>query len=454
MTAWIFSARPRQACAEDRLFSEMHEILNLAIPTVLGLVATVVMGAVDTAMLAPLGSDVVAAVGVSTSAFIFVNSAVIGFVSVIGVGVAQAHGSGNAGMTPAAMSSGLALSVLLSLLAALLMRIATPFVTSISPSPEIASLTGTYWLMLTLAAIPHTMLAAFRGAYSALGHPWTALCITLLGIGFNVPLNYLLIHGGAGIEGLGILGAGLATLLAKAFAVLVFVAHWRATRLLEVHRVGIRLSLGSVLALAREGAPVAIGSVAEGGAYAATGFLAAMLGATALAAHQVVHSIGVLFYMVPIGMMIATSIRTGQVIGAGRRGEVICTLSAANLIALLWSTSVLMFVLVFRLPMTDALSPDQDIASVAAALFLTMALVQFADSVQSNALGVLRGMADNVLPNAVTVIAYWLLALPLAAFLGLILDFGVVGISLGYGAVVLGVAVVLQIRAVRKSILH
>ncbi|WP_366867035.1 MATE family efflux transporter [uncultured Roseobacter sp.] len=417
----------------------------------LGLVSTVAMGAIDTAMLAPLGSEVVAAVGLSTSAFIFVNSAVIGFVSVIGVGIARARGSGHARMTSEAMSSGLAFAVILSLLAALSMSITSPLVSSLAPDPEIASLTGTYWLTLTLAAVPHTMLAAFRGAYTALGRPWTALGITLLGIGLNIPLNQLLIHGGNGIEALGILGAGLASFFAKTLAGAVFVLHWRAARSMRLSRFRFRLSCASILTQAREGSPVAIGSVAEGGAYAATGLMAATLGATELAAYQVVHSIGVLFYMVPIGMMIASSIRTGQVIGAGRRGEVICTLMAANLITLAWSACVLVFVLAFRVPISDVLGPERDVAALAAALCLAMAFVQFADCAQSNALGVLRRMADNVLPNAITVIAYWLLALPFAAFLGLVLNFGVVGLSLGYGLVVLGVAAFLQFRAGRRS---
>ncbi len=451
MTAWVTSARPRQVCAKDRLFFEVREILILAVPTVLGLVSTVAMGAIDTAMLAPFGSNVIAAIGLSTSAFIFVNSATIGFVSVIGVGIAQARGSDNARKTSKAMSSGLAFAVVLSLLAALSMSIAGPLVSSLAPDPEIASLTETYWLTLTVAAVPHTMLAAFRGAYTALGHPWTALGITLLGIGLNIPLNQLLIHGGNGIEALGILGAGLASFCAKTFAVAVFVLHWRTARSMRLSRFQFRLSFVSILAQARQGSAVAIGSVAEGGAYAATGLMAAMLGATELAAHQVVHSIGVLFYMVPIGMMIASSIRAGQMIGAGRRGEVICTLTAANLITLAWTICVLVIVLAFRVPISDVLSPESDVAALAAALFLAMAFVQFADCAQSNALGVLRGMADNVLPNAITVIAYWLLALPLAAYLGLVLDFGVVGISLGYGLVVLGVAAFLQIRAGRKS---
>lgn len=451
MTAWIHPSRPGHVCVEGGLIPEMREILKLAIPTVLGLVSTVAMVAIDTAMLAPLGSDVVAAVGLSTSAFIFINSAVIGFASVIGVGIAQAGGTGNATQVSRALVSGLAFASILSLLAAVTMAAATPHLSSLAPNPPIASLTQTYWLAMTLAVVPHTMLAAFRGAYTALGHPWTALCITLIGIGLNIPLNQTLIHGIAGLEGLGVFGAGLASLLAKTLAIVMFVIHWRTAKSTKVSRSGFGLSFKSVVTLARDGIPVATGSVAEGGAYAVTGFMAAMLGATALAAHQVVHSIGVVFYMVPIGMMIASAIRTGQLLGAGRKTNISCTLMAANFVTLGWSVSVLLFVLAFRFPIADALSPAHDVASLAAPLFLAMAFVQFADSLQSNALGVLRGLSDNLLPNAITVFAYWLLALPLAACLGFFLDFGVVGISSGYGSAVLVVAAVLQIRAAKLS---
>lgn len=453
MTARVHSSRPEHVCAKGGLRSETREILKLAIPTVLGLVSTVAMGAIDTAMLAPLGSDVVAAVGLSTSAFIFINSALIGFVSVIGVGIAQAGGKGDTALVSKAMSSGLAFATILSLLAAITMAATAPIVSSLAPNEAITTLTQTYWLMLTLAVVPHTMLAALRGAYAALGDPWTALGITLLGIGSNIPLNQILIHGVAGFEGLGVLGAGLASLLAKTLTVAIFVIHWRVSKCMNISRNGYCRSFKSVAALARDGIPVATGSIAEGGAYAVTGFMASMLGAVALAAHQVVHSIGVLFYMVPIGMMIASSIRTGQLFGAGRKADIRCTLKAANLITLLWSVCVLFFVLAFRFPMADALSPAKDVASVAAPLFLAMAFVQFADSVQSNALGVLRGLSDNLVPNAVTVCGYWLFALPLAGLLGLFLDFGVVGISLGYGSAVLDVAVVLQIRATKLTML-
>ena len=451
MTARIHSGRLGHGCAEGKLRSEMREILKLAIPTVLGLVSTVAIGVIDTAMLAPLGNDVVAAVGLSTSAFIFINSAVIGFASVIGVGIAKAGGTGDATQISRSMISGLAFAAILSLLAAFTMAASAQLVSSFAPNASVASLTQTYWLAMTAAVVPHTMLAALRGAYTALGRPWTALFITLIGIGLNIPLNQFLIHGFVGLEGLGVFGAGMASLLAKAVAVAIFVIHWRTSMRMRFSRGDFRLSNKTVIALAREGIPVATGSVAEGGAYAVTGFMAAMLGTTALAAQQVVHSIGVLLYMVPIGMMIASSIRTGQLLGAGRKTEITCSLTAANLVTLAWSVSVLFFVLAFRRPIADAISPAQDVASLAAPLFLAMVFVQFADCVQSNALGVLRGLSDNIFPNVLTVLAYWLLALPLAAFLGLFLDFGVVGISLGYGLVVLAVAGVLQIQAASLS---
>ncbi len=385
--------------------------------------------------------------GLATSAFIFVNSVLIGFATVIGVSIAQAVGTGDAKRVSNALGSGLMLASILSIVAMLAMVVAGRFVFAFAPDPLVASLTQQYWQTLILAAAPHTLLAATRSSYAALGHPWTALAITLIGIGLNIPLNLLLIYGGLGLDGYGIYGAGLASFLAKALTLGFFFLHWRASRGSHISTTPFHVSLPSILSQARDGLPVAIGSIAEGGAYAVTGFLAAQLSASALAAHQIVHSIGVVFYMVPIGMMIASSIRTGQLVGAGRKPEVFCTLRAANLIILSWSALVLLAVLAIRVPLAHMLSPTPEISAVTAVLFIAMAFVQFADGVQSTAMGVLRGMSDNLIPNAITVMSYWLGALPFAALLGFWFELGVVGISFGYGTAVLGVALVLQSRA-------
>jgi MATE family multidrug resistance protein len=53
------------------------------------------------------------------------------------------------------------------------------------------------------------------------------------------------------------------------------------------------------------------------------------------------------------------------------------------------------------------------VIAAAAAIFFVFGLGQLADGVQSVSLGALRGMLDNRWPTRVSLVAYWLVALPL-----------------------------------------
>ena len=60
--------------------------------------------------------------------------------------------------------------------------------------------------------------------------------------------------------------------------------------------------------------------------------------------------------------------------------------------------------------------------------------MQIADGVQGTMLGAARGMTDNTVPVAATLVSFWLISLPLAYLLGVTLDWGPAGIWIGYGS--------------------
>jgi MATE family multidrug resistance protein len=92
----------------------------------------------------------------------------------------------------------------------------------------------------------------------------------------------------------------------------------------------------------------------------------------------------------------------------------------------------------FAAPLARLFIDDPAVVGLAAALFLTVGLMQVLDGVQSVSLGALRGMLDSHWPTRVSLLAYWGLAVPLAWLGGLMLDFGPVGVWGGFG---LGLAV-------------
>ncbi len=431
-----------------RATMEARNIVSLAVPIIIGMVSGVLMVMIDTAMIAPLGADVVAAAALATSAFIFINSALIGFTSVIGVNIAQAVGGEDNNAARIAIITGTIVTIGIGLTLALAMLFAKPLFARTSPSEIVLELLWPYWVILATAMVPHALLMLLRGVYNAIDRSWYALGFTLLGVLINVPLNEIFIFGAFGFEGAGLVGAGIASAMAKCIALVAILAHFQLSDSLKIYRRCFKFSRKDIKKLLVQGTPVAIGSVGEGGAYSATGMLVATLGTTALAAHQVVHSVGVVFYMVPIGLMIAVSIRTGYAVGSKQVERLIPLWVAGLSVVFFWSALTLLFVRNYSEQIGMSLSPDESVLHLAGPMFLAMVFIQFADGLQSISLGALRGLSDNLIPNLITVSIYWGGALPIAYVCGVTLGFGAFGVLVGYGAGVIITTLVLQFRLV------
>ena len=134
---------------------------------------------------------------------------------------------------------------------------------------------------------------------------------------FLVPLNWVFIYGKLGFPALGLFGCGLANLLAFTIGVAVMMGYLLLAPSMAAYRDGARLRLSDFADQLREGLPMAVQYLTEGGAVAVAGVLIGLLGATALAANQIVFSVGVLVYMAPLGMAAAVSIRIAQALGEG-----------------------------------------------------------------------------------------------------------------------------------------
>jgi MATE family multidrug resistance protein len=72
------------------------------------------------------------------------------------------------------------------------------------------------------------------------------------------------------------------------------------------------------------------------------------------------------------------------------------------------------FLLVFRDAVVHLYTNDPAVTSIAISLLLMAAVFQVADGIQIGAAGALRGFKDTRLPMLINIVAYWVLAFPLA----------------------------------------
>ena len=425
-----------------RARDEAMPILRLSLPIVAGLAASTLIGVVDTVMIAPLGTVPLAAASLTTAVIIIFYSALYGFLSAVGVEAAHRHGAGDEDGVARALQAGLRLALGAGVVGALVMAGGFFLLPVIGQPPEVLAILGPYWMAMSGLLVPVAFLMAISQVLNAIDRPWTAAGFAFAGVVFNVPLNYLLIWGAGGWEGLGLLGAGLASVIADGLALAIAIT-WLARSGLLVRRAPAK---GLTRRLARDGLPLGIGYTGEGAAFAVVGLMLGLFGAVALAANQIVQAVGGVLYMLPLGMAAAATIRVGQAIGAGERERLRPVATAAIGLVSGWMAFVTVALVLFGGTVAAALSGDPAVVALATAMFVIVALIQVADGIQSTALGALRGAMDFRWPTMFTLVCYWLLALPFAAVLGFAADLGPLGVWAGYGTGIVLAAIVLPLR--------
>ena len=429
-----------------RSIQEIPGVLGLALPIVVGLTSSTLIGVVDTVMIAPLGTHALAAAGITTSWLIVMYSALYGLVSMVNIRMAQGVGAGDPETVASNFRHGRILALGSGVLASLLMIAIFPLSSLLQQPAGVIEALRPYWMVKSLVLIPYTITAVFRGLFNAIHRPWIATAIAMSGVLFNIPLNALLIHGLPGWQGLGLLGAGLASVLAQLLALGMAWAVWRRSASLAAFRQMVRFSADKLLQGLREGTPVALSYSGEGAAYALVGLMLSIFGPVALAAHQVVHTIAAILYMLPLGMGVAVGIRIGQAVGGSEWHRVRPIGLGAAAIILSWMGLVTGALLLWRHPLAEKLSSDHQVAAIAAAMFLATAFMQVADGLQTTFQGALRGLVDVRVPTVLSLGANWLIALPAAYGLGVWLGFGPSGVWMGYGLGLFAAALALKHR--------
>jgi len=281
--------------------------------------------------------------------------------------------------------------------------------------------------------------------------------VTIVANVFNAGANYLLIFGGAGLPALGLVGAGIATGLTRVFMLLGLIAWLRHFRLGE----GAWPALGratfapdELARILRIGLAVAIQLSLEIWAFSASTLLAGRLGATELAAHTIALNMAALAFMAPLGISQGTVTRVGNLIGAGdlARAQRVAGL-AMGLGGLVMTISAVVFVTCAGV-LPRIYTADAAAVAACAAILPIAAAFQVFDGVQVVGCGVLRGMGRTRPAAVFNLLGYWIVGLPLGAWLGLGRGHGLPGIWWGLATGLALVALSLVVYVTRRGPAH
>jgi multidrug resistance protein, MATE family len=437
--------------------AELRVLTRLALPLMASQVGMMLLGVVETMIVGRAGN---AALAAASLGHVWMQGTVLIAMGVI-LGadplLSQAHGAGDTRTMALTFQRGMVLSALLGIPLALLWLVTTPMLTRFGQDPALSRLAGTFvavqaptafgFLVFTIA---RQYLAAREIVAPAL---WVVLAVNVL----NAGLTWWLVFGGAGVAPLGLVGAGLAGTVVRL--------------LLPAMLLGLTFAMGlqrpawtawgrdsfdwrRIARIAWLGLPIGVQFGLEVWAFQISTLLSGKLGETSLGAQAIVLNLASLSFMFPLGISTAASVRVGNLIGAGdeagaRRSARLALFLGAGVMSLF---AVAFFSLRHHLPRVYGAEPA--VLELCAQVLPIAAAFQMLDGTQVVASGILRGLGRTKPAAVFNLCGYYVLALPIAYWLGLRRGWGLTGVWVGLAVGLLTVATGLLSMVLPKRAYH
>lgn len=407
--------------------TEMRTQLSLAVPALLAQVAMISMGFVDMVMTGRVGPVDMAAVALAGSLWVPLVLFGQGLLLAVTPCVAQLRGAGavrNADHLQGVghvMRQGVWMALAISVPLILIVNLLSHHLADMGVEGDLGVMTGQYLRAIVWGAPAYLLFVALRCGMEGMALMRPAMFAGFMGLLINIPSNYVLIFGKLGLPALGGPGTGVATAIVywvMFFTMVVYVFRQPHLRALMVLRAWERPVWATLRKLAGIGFPGALAMLFEVTLFAAVALLIAPLGAIQVAGHQVALNFSSLLFMVPMSIGTAATIRTGFAIGRKSVDGVRTASRSSWLLACMAAVCTATVTALWRGQIAAVYNDDPAVLGLASHLLLFAATYQLTDAIQVVSVGILRGYNDTRAILCVTLVSYWVFALPLGYTLG------------------------------------
>ncbi|MEV6395317.1 MATE family efflux transporter [Streptomyces sp. NPDC051907] len=303
-----------QAPAPPKARKRRHdrEIVALALPAFGALVAEPLFVMVDSAVVGHLGTPQLAGLAVAAALLMTAVSVFVFLAYATTAAVARRVGAGD---LPAAIRQGMDgiwLALILGIAVIAFTLPAAPWLVELFGTSDTASPYAITYLRISSLGIPAMLIVlAATGVLRGLQDTKTPLYVAIGGFTANAVLNVGLVYG----AGLGIAGSAWGTVIAQcAMAVAYLVVVVRGARR---HGASLRPDAPGIRASAQAGVPLLVRTLSLRAVLMIATAVAARLGDTDIAAHQIILSLWTLMAFALDAIAIAGQAIIGRYLGAG-----------------------------------------------------------------------------------------------------------------------------------------
>jgi len=260
----------------------------------------VMVGVADNVMVGKLGAVPLAAASLANVFFHLLLSVGIGISYGITPFIAHADGENDTSKSGSILKNGLFINVIVGIAIVILVISISPLLTKINQPMDVAEMAIPYLQLITFSLFPLMIFQTFRQFAEGLSLTKQAMWVVVFMNILNIILNYIFIFGKLGVAPMGLIGAGVATLISRvamAFFMWGYVFFWPR---FKDYWSGFREAIISKIDLTKI-LKVGVGAGAqflfEVGAFGFAAIMIGWMGTNQLAAHQIAINLASISYM-------------------------------------------------------------------------------------------------------------------------------------------------------------
>ncbi|SHF84245.1 multidrug resistance protein, MATE family [Bacteroides luti] len=433
-----------------------NALLRLGIPIVIGQLGMIILGFADTMMVGQHSTIELAAASfvnnVFTLAIIFSTGFSYGLTPIVG----SLFGKGDSTGAGQALKNSLAANILVALLITFIMFVIYLNVHNFGQPKELLPLIRPYFLILLASLIFVLIFNSFKQFADGITDTKASMWILLIGNTLHIILNYLLIYGKLGLPEMGLMGAGLSTLISRILMALAFAGIFLYSKRYAIYLKGFKLkgfSHSIFKRLNELGWPIALQMGMETASFTFSTVMVGWLGSIALASHQVMLTISSLCFMIYYGMGAAIAVRVSNFRGQNDIVNVRRSAYAGFHIIAMMAVISAGSIFLLRNYLGGMFTDSPEVSQTVVALIFPFLLYQFGDGTQITFANALRGIADVKPMMYIAFISYFLISIPAGYFFGFILNWGIVGIWMSFPFGLSSAGIMFYLRFRKRTLL-
>ncbi len=391
----------------------MSELVRLAVPMVVSQGTFAVMIFTDRYFMSQIDPEhMAAALGGGVASF-FSFCFFVGLFSYSNALAAQYLGAGETEKCPKVVTQGMLMTLMSAPFLTLITFLVAGIFESMGHAPGQVELERTYYLILMSGVLVTLAKVCISSYFAGIGRTYVVMICDVFGLIINVPLCYAMAFGKFGFPALGIVGAGISTVISTILAFALFAVFY----FLREHREKFAVRDSFVLDMKilrrfwRLGFPSGLEMFLNVAAFNLFLLMFQSYGVPQGAAAAIVFNWDILSFIPMIGLHVGVISLIGRFVGARDMARANEVMAAAFTLALCYSATLAVIYTTFRFPLVDVFAPPSGdftaIRELAAFMMIGLCSYVMADAVILVSSGILRGAGDTRWLMVASVSLHW-----------------------------------------------